>query len=68
MDRDFLIGILIGAVVGAGVGLLYAPKPGQEMRTQLIDTSKHAAGRISKVAASVAGMAGEVEDKLRHAM
>ena len=68
MNRDFLIGILIVAVVGAGVGLLYAHKPGQEMRTQLIDTSKQAAGRISKAAASVAGMAGEVEDKLRHAM
>jgi gas vesicle protein len=68
MDKDFLVGMIIGAVVGAGIGVLYAPKPGPEMRTQLIDTSRQAAGRISKVAASVAGIAGEVEDRLKHAM
>jgi gas vesicle protein len=30
--NDFLIGMLIGAAVGAGVALLYAPQPGVETR------------------------------------
>lgn len=36
--RDLLIGGLIGGVLGAAVGLLLAPKPGQELRRNLADT------------------------------
>ncbi len=36
MDRDSsLIAFLLGAAVGAAVGLLYAPKTGRETRTHL---------------------------------
>ena len=33
----FMMGILCGAAVGAAVGMLFAPKPGAEMRAQLAD-------------------------------
>ena len=33
----FLLGLLTGAVLGAGLGLLFAPKPGSELRDQLAD-------------------------------
>lgn len=36
--RDLLIGGLIGGVLGAAVGLLLAPKPGEELRHDLAET------------------------------
>ncbi|SEU07683.1 Gas vesicle protein [Salinibacillus kushneri] len=34
-SKDFLLGTLIGGIVGASVALLYAPKPGKELRQDL---------------------------------
>jgi gas vesicle protein len=34
-DRAFLAGLVAGTVMGAGIGLLLAPKTGAEMRSQL---------------------------------
>ena len=35
----FLTGLFAGTVLGAGLGLLFAPKTGRELRTQLSDQS-----------------------------
>ncbi len=32
---SFWIGMIVGAVVGAALGMIYAPKPGEETRGQL---------------------------------
>ncbi len=32
---SFLMGLLAGTVLGAGLGMLFAPKPGAELRTKL---------------------------------
>lgn len=32
---SFLMGLLAGTVLGAGLGMLFAPKPGSELRSQL---------------------------------
>src|SRR3954464_15927206 len=32
---SFLMGLLAGTVLGAGPGMLFAPKPGSELRSQL---------------------------------
>ena len=32
---SFLMGLLAGTVLGAGLGMLFAPKPGSELRNQL---------------------------------
>jgi gas vesicle protein len=34
---SFLMGLLAGTVLGAGLGMLFAPRPGAELRTQLTD-------------------------------
>ena len=34
---SFLIGLLTGTVVGVGLGMLFAPKAGSELRNQLSD-------------------------------
>jgi gas vesicle protein len=33
----FLLGLMLGAAVGAAIGLLYAPRPGMESRQDLVD-------------------------------
>jgi gas vesicle protein len=33
----FLMGLLAGTVLGAGLGMLFAPRPGSELRSQLSD-------------------------------
>jgi gas vesicle protein len=43
---SFLMGLLAGTVLGAGLGMLFAPKPGNELRTQLGEQ----AGRIRSTA------------------
>jgi gas vesicle protein len=39
---SFLMGLLAGTVLGAGLGMLFAPKPGSELRSQLTEQ----AGRL----------------------
>jgi gas vesicle protein len=34
---SFLMGLLAGTVLGAGLGMLFAPKAGSELRSQLVD-------------------------------
>lgn len=34
-SSSFLMGLLAGTVLGAGLGMLFAPKPGSELRGQL---------------------------------
>ena len=47
----FFEGLLLGGILGAIAGVLFAPKSGREMRKQLADTSeeayKSASGQIS---------------------
>lgn len=43
---SFLMGLLAGTVLGAGLGMLFAPRPGAELRTQLTEQ----AGKIRNTA------------------
>jgi|SRR3954451_20230214 len=44
---SFLMGLLAGTVLGAGLGMLFAPKPGAEMRNKLSEQ----AGKLRSTAA-----------------
>lgn len=68
MDRNFLLGILVGTAVGAAVALLYTPSRGVEVRVRIADKSRKAAGAISKAATAIRGSVGEYEDQLRQAI
>jgi gas vesicle protein len=37
---SFLLGLLAGVVLGAGVGLLFAPRPGAETRKRMSDSAQ----------------------------
>lgn len=47
---NFLIGIIVGGLVGATVGILLAPSSGEEMRSQLQERSDRLREDIKAVA------------------
>lgn len=46
----FFIGLLIGAAAGAAIAMLTTPKPGREMRDELAEKARDAAGRAREEA------------------
>lgn len=48
---DFLAGLLVGAVIGASLGLLFAPEPGEETRERM----KEGARKFGEVVKERAG-------------
>ena len=61
----FVMGLLTGTVLGAGLGMLFAPKPGSELRGQISE----GAGTVSRTASEgyrkAAGAANTVAEKSR---
>lgn len=57
----FLMGLVAGAVLGAGIGMLLAPKAGSELRGQLGDT----ASRLRERAAEGYGRVSEMYSRRR---
>ena len=47
---SFLMGLLAGTVLGAGLGMLFAPKSGSELRSQIGGQIADSTGRIREVA------------------
>jgi len=47
---SFLMGLLAGTVLGAGLGMLFAPKAGSELRSQLGSQVADQTGKIREVA------------------
>jgi len=43
---SFLMGLLAGTVLGAGLGMLFAPKTGSELRSQLGNQLADSTGRV----------------------
>lgn len=52
---SFLMGLLAGTVLGAGLGMLFAPRPGSELRSQITDQ----AGKIRETAGGAYSQASE---------
>lgn len=55
---NFLVGFVIGAIAGAAIGFLYAPKSGKETRALLREKASHVTERIKS-------SAKEAEKKVR---
>ena len=47
---SFLMGLLAGTVLGAGLGMLFAPKAGSELRSQLGSSIADGTGRLRDAA------------------
>jgi gas vesicle protein len=51
---SFVMGLLTGTVLGAGLGMLFAPKPGSELRTKLSEQASEGYRRASESASQLA--------------
>ena len=61
----FFTGLFAGAVIGAGLGLWFAPKTGAQMREQISDSAREFGERASKTVNDLADRGREVFDKAR---
>jgi gas vesicle protein len=64
----FFIGMFAGAVIGAGLGLWFAPKSGAEMREQLGDSARDVSNRVSKTVTELSTKGREAFDRAREVM
>jgi gas vesicle protein len=69
---SFVMGLLTGTVLGAGLGMLFAPRAGSELRGQLSEHAGHLANtaseqyrRASDTASGLAEKGREAYDKAR---
>src|SRR5450759_23087 len=62
---SFVMGLLTGTVLGAGLGLLFAPKAGSELRSQLTDKAGTLANTASEQYRRATEAAGELADRGR---
>ena len=72
---SFVMGLLTGTVLGAGLGMLFAPKPGAELRNQITEQAGNLANtaseqyrRASEVASDLADRGRDVYGKARDAV
>ena len=56
---SFLMGLLAGTVLGAGLGMLFAPKAGSELRSQLGTQLADQTGKLREVADQTYNQASE---------
>jgi gas vesicle protein len=72
---SFLMGLLAGTVLGAGLGMLFAPKAGAEVRKQLSeqanrlrstasDTIQHASERLGQASQQASDRFAQASDKV----
>ena len=62
---SFMLGMLTGAFVGAGLALLFAPRSGQEIRQQLGEQYRGLAERVGEQAQNWRGTANEWREQGR---
>ncbi len=67
-EGSFLMGFIVGGVVGVVAGLLLAPKPGSETRADLADYGEVVRERAEEVAAQVRERVGPAVDSVREAV
>jgi gas vesicle protein len=64
---SFAMGLMTGAILGAGLAMLFAPKRGSELRSQLSDTANTFASNASTTYRRAAGAASGWMERGREA-
>lgn len=65
--HEFLSGIFFGALVGAAVGLLFAPKSGAEMRGQVVDSASRMRKQAGQTYERASSVVSDAVDRGRNA-
>ncbi len=64
---SFLMGLLAGTVLGAGLGMLFAPKPGAELRTQLTEQTERLRSQANDAYSQAQEKVHQMVDRSREA-
>jgi gas vesicle protein len=64
---SFTMGLMTGAILGAGLAMLFAPKRGSELRSQLSETANAVAANATDTYRRAAGTASEWMERGREA-
>jgi len=59
---SFALGLLVGGIIGALIGMLLAPKPGSETRSEIWERSETLRSRADEAAASLRERIGPAAD------
>ena len=59
---SFALGLLVGGIIGALIGMLLAPKPGSETRAEIWERSETLRSRADEAAASLRERVGPAAD------
>lgn len=59
---SFALGLLVGGIIGALIGMLLAPKPGSETRSEIWERSETLRSRADEAAASLRQRVGPAAD------
>src|SRR6516165_9078558 len=62
---SFLMGLLAGTILGAGLGMLFAPKSGSELRSQIGDQAGRLRGMANDKYAQATDKVGQLVDRGR---
>ena len=66
--RGFLLGLIVGAAIGAGVSLLYAPVTGVEARNLLARKTRVAADTVGRVKTSATSRLRRRSEEIQQAI
>jgi len=64
---SFLMGLLAGTVLGAGLGMLFAPKSGAELRSQIGDQAGKLRDKANDTYSHASDKVGQLVDRGRDA-
>jgi gas vesicle protein len=64
---SFLMGLLAGTVLGAGLGMLFAPRPGSELRNQLTEQAGRLRSTAGDAYSQASGKVNQMVDRSREA-
>ena len=60
-----LTGLLVGGVIGVGLGLLYAPRPGRETREMIRQRAENVKSRAEELGDDLKEKTGEIRSMVR---
>lgn len=62
---SFGIGLLAGVLAGVAAGVLYSPKPGEKMRSELVEVAKNLSEKVSPDVETVKEASFDMIDKAK---
>ncbi len=63
VSNNLLKGMVIGGLIGAGVGVIFAPKSGKETRDQILNTAQDV---LEKAKTQYAEVVGKIDELKTH--